>query len=354
MFTPYISDKNEREKFAKAFIDGNLESKTHVTSDEYNSTIWTTYKYKDGTEVKNGNKVLEVDHNPYDKNKYIKLSPEKYKELTKKINSDTQIPNFNERVGSVAASPFYKLHGTPKQDVINTLGYLTTTNSNILVSKDGTADFVQADGKIQDLARASISSKDAISDIVLLTHSPTNKGGQAVEVTFSVDLKSGKDPSPLAGMKLYFPVTPTEMSRPIFQVFNKIGAISEYETYKKKGEPYLLNTFEGSGIRATMQPLQPGSDEGQIIIEQRKWDPVTKKQSDTWEVVGGEYANLPYSLSNTTFPEIKNSIYNNFIYPYINQNIGYTDLAKSEAKAKAAQAGVATQTPVTQLFKIKK
>lgn len=276
----------------------------------------------------------------------IPITSKKYAELNKKLNSEAVIPEFQEKAGSVAASPFYKINGQPKQDIIDTLGHITTTNSQVIEYKDGTAVPGQADEATQKLVRDAIASKDAIAEVTLMTHSPTNKGGQAVQVKFAVDLKSGADKNPLAGRSFFFPITPTEMSRPIFQVFNKAGEISEYEKYKKKGEPYLINTFEGSGIRARMQPLQPGSNEGQIIIEQRKWDPVTKRQSDVWETVGGSNAKLQYNLENTTFPEIKNSIYDTFIYPYVSQNIAYADQAKA--------SGGVTATNIKDTFKLRK
>jgi hypothetical protein len=341
--TPDIDEQTKKE-IAQEFIAGSL--KAYITKEDKSRGNETTGKTD--LILSDGRTFTFYGDNVF------KTNPVEYNKIIKKINSDTPIPEFNQRVGTVAASPFYKINGQPRIDILDTLGSLTSTNSNIIVDKDGTGEFEQADEEQQKLVRDVIASKDAIAQVLLLTHSPTNKGGQAVEIKFETNLKSGQDKHPLAGMSFYFPITPTEMSRPIFQVFNKAGEISEYEKYKKKGEPYLLNTFEGSGIRAKMQPLQPGSNEGKIIIEQRKWDPVAKKQSDTWEVVGGKYANLPYSLNNNTFPEIKNLIYNDFIFPYISQNIGYTELAEKEAKAKAAQTGTTPPTPVTQVFTIKK
>lgn len=247
------------------------------------------------------------------------MTPKKYQELTKRINTEVQVPEFGAAAGMVYGSPFYKLNGAVKQQVINTLGHITPTNSNIYVY-DGTANAKQADDGVQKAVRDAIASKDSIAEIVLMTSSPTNKGGQAVQVKFAVDLKKGDKDHPLAGQSFFFPITSTEASADIFKVFDKVKEVSEFEPYKKKGEKYHLDAFQAEGSKVEFIPTSPGSNEGVVRVYQKRYNDRTRSYATDFEQVGTD---IQYNLDNTTFGELKQMAYDEFINPYVNAKIRY-------------------------------
>lgn len=259
-------------------------------------------------------------------NSVFKVSPEKYQQLIKRINSEVSVPGFEDMVGKVVGSPFYKLNGEVKQQVINTLGHITPTNSQIFEYPEGTSEFSNPDDATQQLVRDALPSKDAISEVTLMTASPTNNGGQAVQIKFAVDLKKGDgSKNPLAGRSFFFPVTPTEASAPIFKVFERVNEVSEFDPKRKKGETYNLDTFKAEGVRAEIIPSEPGSNTGKVILYQKKYDPNTKTYSDDFEKIessdGSTY--MTYDLTKTTFSDLKNIIYQSFVYPYVTNKLAY-------------------------------
>jgi hypothetical protein len=245
--------------------------------------------------------------------------PDKYKELTKRINTEVQVPEFGAAAGMVYGSPFYKLNGAVKQQVINTLGHITPTNSNIM-AYDGTSEPTQVKPEVQQAVRNAIASKDSIAEITLMTSSPTNKGGQAVQVKFAVDLKKGDKDHPLAGQSFFFPITPTEASADIFNIFNKVKEVSEFEPYKKKGDIYHLDTFQAEGVKAEFIPTSPGSSQGVVRVYQKAYNDRTRSYSNDFQQIGTD---VEYSLDNTSFPELKQMVYNSFIDPYVSGKIRY-------------------------------
>lgn len=327
MLSPYIKDKKVVNEITKQYFDGDLKMSVRSTSSASYSggsgfTAGTSSNammtrpggnFTTVIETKDGKKYVLDNAN-------IKIPlPEKYKELTKKINTEVQVPEFGAAAGMVYGSPFYKLNGAVKQQVINTLGHITPTNSNIF-TYDGTSEAKQADAATQQAVRNAIASKDSIAEIVLMTSSPTNKGGQAVQVKFAVDLKKGDKDHPLAGQSFFFPITATEASADIFKVFDKVKEVSEFETYKKKGDIYHLDAFQAEGIKVEYIPTSPGSNQGVVRVYQKPYNDRTRSYATDFQQVGTD---VQYDLNNTTFGELKQMTYDNFINPYVNAKIRY-------------------------------
>jgi hypothetical protein len=325
--SPYFKDKKLVEEITKQYFDGDLKisSQTRYPSSSYSGGSSFTMGTSDNSMV-SGKGVTTTTITMKDGKKYIlensKInvpSPDKYKELTKKINTEVPPPEFGAAAGMVYGSPFYKLNGAVKQQVINTLGHITPTNSNIM-AYDGTSEPTQVKPEVQQAVRNAIASKDSIAEITLMTTSPTNKGGQAVQVKFAVDLKKGDKDHPLAGQSFFFPITPTEASADIFNIFNKVKEVSEFEPYKKKGDIYHLDTFQAEGIKAEFIPTSPGSSQGVVRVYQKAYNDRTRSYSNDFQQIGTD---VEYSLDNTSFPELKQMVYNSFIDPYVSGKIRY-------------------------------
>jgi hypothetical protein len=349
-FSPYIKDKKVLDKVATQYLNGtlnynenystgkggkqnwlvkslayipqggagtlesttiNVDGKAYVIPNKQTSTAVSKYTNVGG--------VMLNKTTGFSNNSTIPVSPKKYQELTKKINTEVQVPEFGAAAGMVYGSPFYKLNGAVKQQVINTLGHITPTNSN-MYSYDGTSEPIQVKPEIQKAVRDAIASKDSIAEITLMTSSPTNKGGQSVQVKFAVDLKKGDKDHPLAGQSFFFPITPTEASADIFNIFNKVKEVSEFEPYKKKGDIYHLDTFQAEGIKAEFIPTSPGSSQGVVRVYQKAYNDRTRSYSNDFQQIGTD---VEYSLDNTSFPELKQMVYNSFIDPYVSGKIRY-------------------------------
>ena len=341
MFSPYIKDKNILDQIGKQFINGTLNYQENHSTGKGKNQNWLkrslAYIPEGTSNVPTESTIIEINGQYYQMpGKPSPLSPKQYKSLSKKINDQHLVPNFGEAAGLAKASPFYKLNGAVKQDAIDTLGNVTLTNANVMEFTSGTSEGTQLKAAEQDLVRNAIKSKDAIADVVLLTSSPTNAGGQSVKVTFSVDLKSGADKNPLAGRSFFFPITPTEASRPIFQIFNKVNEVSEFEPLRTKGLTYKMDNFEAEGIRARIIPNTAGSRVGTIVVEQRAYDPKTKTYSDVWQKVGEGEKPLEYNLDSQTFPEIKQFVTDRFITPYVTGTINYEKQRKASLPSGTA------------------
>ena len=339
-------DDNTRKQIANEYIAGSLTVKIGKagSSRDGGGYGYTAVKLSNGRTISlSGSERFSPFNGDYNSVK-IPL-PDKYKELTKKINSQAMPPGFEDMVGKVAGSPFYKLNGETKQQVIDTLGHITPTNSTIMVYAEGTSSSTQVtDNATLELVRNAIADKTAVSEVALMTSSPTNNGGQAVEVKFAVDLKKGDgSKNPLAGRSFFFPITPTEASRPIFKVFDKVNEVSEFDPKRKKGETYKIETFAAEGIRAEIRPKEPGSNEGTVVIYRKKYNPTTNSYSDAFEPMD----KVPYDLGKTTFAELKSNIYTTAIYPYVTGTINYQ---KQTAATTAANGGGYTATSVLSHF----
>jgi hypothetical protein len=264
--------------------------------------------------------------------------PETYIKLYQKINEGVPVPYFQTATGTVSASPAFKLSGTTKQDVLDDLAKSTQTNSNIFDYSSGTANQSQISPEVQDKIRNAIYNKDNIADVSLYTSSPLNNGGQAVAITFNEKTGTEKNPAPgYSGKTFYFPITPSPASPKVFHIFNEINEMNEYESNKQKGTPYIIDTFRADGAYVEIRPNKPGDNTGTITTWYKPYNAVTKTYSDKF--IKGD-KDMEFDLGKLTFPEIKQGIYNEFLYPYMTSTLNY----KKQVAANTAASGA---TPIT-------
>lgn len=311
---PANLSNNDYKKIAQSYANGDLNVTYEPGYYQGRTDKWIEGEMR--FNYNNNNYVIKV---PDTGKKGFPMSSSDFNKKIKDINTQVQVPDFGAAAGMVYGSPFYKLNGAVKQQVINTLGHITPTNSNIMVY-DGTSNAQQADTATQKAVRDAIASKDSIAEITLMTSSPTNKGGQAVQVKFAVDLKKGDKDHPLAGQSFFFPITPTEASADVFKIFDKVKEVSEFEPYKKKGDIYHLDAFQAEGTKVDFIPTSPGSNEGVVRVYQKRYNDRTRSYGTEFEQVGTD---IQYDLDNTTFGELKQMAYDEFINPYVNAEIRY-------------------------------
>ena len=311
-----LSDQ-DLEKIAAGFFDGSINFDHH----NFNSIIplsdpnHTSFEY-------NGKKYLAYDlwNKQLQEKGYhswaVPMTTEDYRKKIKTVNEKTLIPQF------ATASPFYNITGTNRDDIRINLSNVTSTNANIL-EYNGTSDPKQVDAGIQGEIRTALKDKDNIMDdgVSLYTSSPVNGGGQAVKITMKNIKPSEKNAAPdWAGNTYYFPISPTTASPEIFKVFHNIAQATEFEPYKQKGQKYNLDIFQSSGVKAEIMPTEPGANTGKVRLMQKAYDAKTKTYLDTWSQYGDD---IVYDLGKTTFAELKDNIYNSFIYPYVEGTIAY-------------------------------
>jgi hypothetical protein len=261
----------------------------------------------------------------------VPMTTADYRAKLKTINERTLIPQF------ATASPFYNITGESRDAIRADLSHVTPTNANIL-QYNGTSDATQVSPGVQDEIRKALKDKDNVMDdgVTLYTSSPLSGGGQAVAITMKSIKGTESSPAPeWAGKTYYFPISPTGASPEVFQVFNNVSQAAEFESYKKKGEKYNLDMFQASGVKAEIMPTQPGANTGKVRLMQKAYDAKTKTYSDTWSQYGDD---IVYDLGKTTFAEVKDNIYNSFIYPYVEGTISYQNQVR-------ATSGGAISTP---------
>ena len=265
-------------------------------------------------------------------------STERFQEVMQRVNERVPLPVFQKAAGTVSASPFFKLSGQTKQDVLDDLGKVTMTNSNIYTYDNGTATAGQVDPGLQDLIRGAGYDKDNIADVSLFTASPLNNGGQAVAIRYKTIKGTDKNPPPdWSGQEYYFPITVTDKSPKVFQIFSRVGEVSEYYPYKESGKQYTIDTFKAEGAYAEIYPKQPGSDEGTVKLWYKPYNPTTKTYSDQFVQYEKD---MEFDLGKLTFSQIKESIYNDFIYPYVQGTLTYSKQVEANTIASGA-------TPIT-------
>lgn len=268
----------------------------------------------------------------------FKITPEKYKNLYTRINERIPVPTFQNATGTVSSSPAFKLTGQVRQDVIDDLSLVTLTNSNIFEYATGTSTGSQVGAGEQNDVRRDILKKENVASVNLFTASPLNNGGQAVAVTFNTETGSKDKPAPSwSGKTYYFPITPSPSSPKVFHIFSEVNEASEYEVNRQKGTPYTIDTFHADGAYAEIYPNQPGSNNGTIRFYYKPYNPTTKTYSDQFVQYDKD---MEFSLGDITFPEIKQNIYNDFIYPYVQGTLDF----KKQVQANTISSG---GTPVT-------
>jgi hypothetical protein len=304
-----LSDQ-EIMNISKAYIDGTLNVE-YVK--KYNETVGEVSYYEfewNGMTIKAFNDgTLNFP------------SSKEYSKKLEKINERVPIPIFNNAVGNVSASPFYKISGQLQKDIIDDLAKPTLTNSNIYTYTEGTSTASPVKPEDQGTARTAMLDKDNVLDVSLFTSSPLNGGGQAVSVTFKpIEGTEKKEAPAWAGKTFYFPINLTSSSPKIFHVFSEVNDVSEFAPFQKEGKPYTLDAFQAEGVKAILQPREPGASNGTVELWYKPYNAATKTYSDTWQK---QENGLEYDLSKKTFAEYKSDIYNGFIYPYVDGTIIY-------------------------------
>jgi len=317
-----LSDQ-DLEKIAAGFFDGSITFDHHNQSNNnpVSDSNHTSFEY-------NGKKYLVYDlwNKQLQEKGYhtwaVPMTTEDYREKLKTVNEKTLIPQF------ATASPFYNITGTSRDAIRADLSHVTPTNANILEYNIG-SDPKQVDAGVQDEIRRALKDKDNVMDdgVTLYTSSPVNGGGQAVAITMKSIKGTENAPAPAwSGKTYYFPISPTGASPEVFKVFDNVAQATEFEPYKQKGQKYNLDMFQASGVKAEIMPTQPGANTGKVRLLQKAYDPKTKTYSDTWSQYGND---IVYDLGKTTFAEVKDNIYNSFIYPYVEHTITYQNQVKA-------------------------
>ena len=338
--SPYIKDKTILNKVAEEYFNNSLqqldvELVTKNQSASYSGgsgftmgtssngmvkTITpTTYiKLKDGQTIVLDNVNLDIP------------TPKKYQELTKKINTEIPIPNYMNEQGMMLSNPRFLLTGKTAAKMALELSDPTQSNANIFEYSEGTAEATQVEEN-QTIVRNAMKDDKNIAGVTVYSASPLNKAGMAVAVTMT-DSKSDKK-QPWEGRTYYFPINVNETSPEILRIFGQVNEVGEFEQYKKEGKDFVINTFQGTGIKAVVHPNMAGDNTGTIEVMHKPWDPKTKTYGD-WEPIDPMNPSTVFDLNQITFPEIKESVYQKVIYPYVEQYI-------RRQKEKAASTAVA-------------
>jgi hypothetical protein len=328
---------DDLSNIARGYLDGSIQFEHHTDNRDnplsdsnkmkftYNGKNYYVYDTSDPKVLNQGFRETVV---PYDS--------KTYKKKISDINLATPVPEFQAATGTIKGSPTYQIKGSDRDKIVEVLGGVTPTNSNIRKYTNGTYESEQLGDTEQKAVRdALLTDKDNAANVRIFTSSPLNGGGQAIAITMKT--VAGEKPPSWSGQTFYFPVSPTAASPEIFHVFDNMNQTSEFDSPKKDGSTYNIDTFQASGVKAEMTPTQPGATTGAVTLWHKAYDPATRTYSDTWSQYG---ESMQYDLSKTTFPEIKENIYNSFINPYVTGTIEY------QKQVQAASNGV-VQTPTT-------
>ncbi len=336
-----LIDKEDITKMISPFLKGSdLES---AVSDYLNggSNIkidpgrWYGYQksqwYPGSTTFNVNGKSIEIQNGDI----FGKITPKKYQELTKKINTEIPIPNYMNEQGMMLSNPRFLLTGKTAAKMALELSDPTQSNANIFEYSEGTAEATQVEEN-QTIVRNAMKDDKNIAGVTVYSASPLNKAGMAVAVTMT-DSKSDKK-QPWEGRTYYFPINVNETSPEILRIFGQVNEVGEFEQYKKEGKDFVINTFQGTGIKAVVHPNMAGDNTGTIEVMHKPWDPKTKTYGD-WEPIDPMNPSTVFDLNQITFPEIKESVYQKVIYPYVEQYI-------RRQKEKAASTAV-TDKPIS-------
>jgi len=322
--------EDDLKNLSQSYVNGQL----HVTYD-YGYYQGQTHKWVPGKvqfEYNKKNYVIKVGETG---SPGFPMSSKDFQNNLQKINERIPVPIFSKAAGTVSASPFFKLSGQTKQDVLDDLGKVTLTNSNIYTYDNGTAAAAQVDPALQDEIRGAAYNKDNIADVSIFTASPLNSGGQAVAIRFNTI--KGKDAPDWSGKEYYFPITTTANSPKVFHIFDQVGQVSEYQPYKEKGSTYSINTFKAEGVYAEIMPKQPGATDGVVRLWHKPYNQTTKTYSDQFVQYQSD---MEFDLNKLTFAEVKDNIYNTFIYPYVQGTLTYAQQTNANTIASGG-------TPIT-------
>ncbi len=326
-----LSDSDLR-KIANGYFDGTVDFELYKRSEGSGDV---TIKYNDKKYIIPTNPNF-IKRKGEIWNELFQAVPYDSKEFQNKlqhINERTPIPQFITAVGGVVASPFYQLKGEAQDLVLHDLAKVTLTNSYIL---EDAATPIPIKPEDQLEMRKGLLEKDSVTDVSLYTSSPLSSGGLSVSVTYKTVKGTTDNPAPVwSGKTVQFPISPTETSPNIFHYFNDVNKISSFEKYKVSGDTYKMNAFQADGVRAEIVPLSPGSNEGVVRMFYKPYNSVTKKYSDIeiqYTDASGN-SEIQYNLNKTTFPELEESIYKSFIYPFVDGKIIYNRQVQANASA---------------------
>jgi len=340
-YRPYIKDKNLLNKIATQYLDGTLKYQVNYSTgkgDDQNWLIRTLAYIPQGSNVKIPESLtITVDDKTFliptpNAKLPLQVSPAQYKKLINKINTEIPVPDYVNEQGNMMSNPRFLLTGKTAAKLALELSDSTQSNANIFEYSEGTAEATQVEGNQTDIREAMKDNKN-IAGVTVYSASPLNKAGMAVAVTMT-DSKSDKK-QPWEGRTFYFPININETSPEILRIFGQVNEVSEFEQYKKEGKDLVINTFQGTGIKAVIHPNMAGDNTGTIEIMHKPWDPKTKTYGD-WEPIDPMNPSVVFDLSQVTFPEIKENIYQKVIYPYVQQFIVHQ-------KEKAASTAVANK-----------
>ena len=318
--------EQDKQNIAQGYLAGTIKVEHVGKLRAGTDTIADIFKDDPGTYINyNGKRIyLANDFTTFP------LTTSDYQNRLKRLNEKVPLPEFNTAVNTEGAygSAVYELRNEPKEQIRTLLTIPTQTNSNILISSGGGLnDYSDVDPDTQAAVRNAMAKKDEVEDIKLFTTSPLNQGNQVVSVTFAPP-KSDKDKSVVAGKTFYFPINVTAKSNDVFKIFADVDDMDEFMDYSKNNKPYLMDYHEGSGVKAVVMSDQPGGKTGTVRLYS-KYDPTTRKYGDSWI----EQPPIPFDLNKVSFSEMKNEIYNNFLFPYMQRKMSY------DKQAQTAQTG---------------
>lgn len=248
----------------------------------------------------------------------------------KKINERIPIPVLESEVPgvSVAASSIFILRNQSKEDIrVKLAAGATQENSNIMISDgSGTATgFKDVLASAQPEVRTALANKENVEQMQLITNSPLNSGSQVVEVLMKT---IGGEKAPFwSGQRYYFPINVNKSTNEIFNIFAQADELDEFMSYSKRNEPYKIDYFEGSGVKAEFFADQPGSKTGRVKL-QSKYDIQNNKYVDNWIT-----KEIDFDLNKLTFSEMKQQIFNEWITPYMQGYMNHNKQASNSGQA---------------------
>jgi hypothetical protein len=239
----------------------------------------------------------------------------------KKINERIPIPVLESEVPgvSVAASSMFILRNQSKEDIrVKLAAGATQENSNILVADgSGTATgFTDIDAGTQPEIRSVLANKDNVEQMQLIT---------VVEVVMKT--VNGEKAPFWSGQRYYFPINVNKSSNETFNVFAQADELDEFMSYSKKNEPYKIDYFEGSGVKAEIFADQPGSKTGRVKLHS-KYDIQSNKYVNNWVT-----KEISFDLNKLTFAEMKEQIFNEWITPYMQGYMNHNKQASGSGQA---------------------
>jgi hypothetical protein len=339
-FETAIPNKKDRDAFAKDYADGKIQSKIILSSyeeDPYNSTTMVL-SYKDGS-----GKPIALYGNDVSK---IPVKPEKYQELVNKINKEIQVPSWTDEQGMMLANPRFMLTEKTAEKMALELSDPTQSNANIYQYKSGTDQGEQIeDSKTQLAIRGAMKDGKNLAGVTVFSASPLNNGGMVVQVTMSDSKREDSKKEAWEGQTYYFPINVNQTTPEILRIFGQVNEVNEFEQYKKEGKDFVINTFQGTGIKAIFHPNMPGDNTGSIEVVYKPWDPKTKTYGD-WQPLNPMEPYATFSLDKISFPQMKDKLYEDVIYPHVQHFI-------EQQKQNLAAAGVSDKPLTLQSFLIR-